>query len=175
MLHLWSYQAKETQSVLEAEGELRAKWEFVDESWQDSYLIMVEKMLSKGIDTQGSPPIWTFYVDQGIKEPTAGSARSLLSDLQIEQGQIVIELEVPKQKVLLSDYHLWCDIVGQSKSWIESYEEIEEMFNIDKFDFRDDEISIQGCLPLIDYAWVKDIRRLSIGVEVGELEWIEKI
>ncbi|MFN7116477.1 MAG: hypothetical protein ACK4TA_06725 [Saprospiraceae bacterium] len=170
-LHLWSFQAMEACEVLESSGLLRAEWYRTPVNWRPAYFWMAEKMQTKKIDLEGFAPIWAWHSCDGILHgfPTVGTARQLLSDLQINSGICVIEFEAPAHLCLLSSYNRFCELIDAFfEQEHPEQEAFQDMFMVPPLSEYD---SIQAALPMIQMDWVLDIRYLDLKADRWEYDW----
>ena len=119
-------------------------------------------MARKGISPGEDAPIWTRHsCGEPNRPPTPATARSLLSDRELEDGISVIALNVPDEVGLLSSYRVWNKFVDEylDRGAIPVCEGYKDMFNVPPISHGDD---IQACLPRIERAWVLDVRPLRL-------------
>lgn len=116
-------------------------------------------MESRGISTDGHPPIWAWRPGgKIIRSPRISTARALLSDAELLHGVEIIEFAAPDYLVLLSSYSQWCDIYFEPASNLPT-QSTPALFEVDVLNDNDD---IQACVPYIRHEWVVDIRRLEL-------------
>jgi hypothetical protein len=106
-LKLWSIQTTDVWATLQRDGLWRATRPLVSEDWPDAYRWMVKQMEAR----LGQPsvanqmPVWAWYQWSGVRRPKPDlRARGHLPP---DTAGVRIELEVPRARVLLSDFDLW--------------------------------------------------------------------
>ncbi|MFC1834203.1 DUF3841 domain-containing protein [Thermodesulfobacteriota bacterium] len=147
-----------------------AQWQCVCPIYKDPYQWMVREMVRRGISPGEDAPIWTWrYCGEPNRLPTLSTARSLLSDRELEDGISVIELNVPDGVGLLSSYRLWNKFVDEylDGGAIPAREGYKNMFNVPPITHGDD---IQACLPRIERLWVIDVRPLGLAPDDYEFD-----
>lgn len=166
-MRLWTFQARAAIKELETNGILYANWSrYTNTAWKKAYAWMAQEMTQKGIACEAYAPIWAWHsCSVWQKGPTLGDARSLLSDIELENGIQTIELECPDVLVLLSNYNAWNNILDHfiDQKPIEdiSITQIAALYDISNIQMYN---SIQATLPYLQQAWVVDIRPLKLKV-----------
>lgn len=171
ILHLWSFQSMEACEVLEKTGTLRTEWSRTPINWRPAYRWMASEMERGGILLDGFAPIWAWHSCEGVlyAPPTVGTARNLLSDLQILEGICVVEFEAPVEFCLLSSYGRFCELLDQIlENEVIDKEEFTDMFNMLPLAAYDD---IQAALPYLKMEWVMDIRYLDMKPDRWDYDW----
>lgn len=118
-MRLWTIQPKEVYDILKNNGEFICditKSSLFDEYFKRSYDWLITKMDEKNINHPIGVdyPIWAWHtMDWKHEKP------NLLEDYYGEKGEelICLELEVPDEDVLLSDFNLWHFVLNDS--WID--------------------------------------------------------
>jgi hypothetical protein len=73
---------------------------------------MWQKQQSLGYPMLDSAPVWAWHSVKKLDgKPDYDCGRSLLSDVEIEGGIVLLELEVPDYLCLLSRYDLWNELM----------------------------------------------------------------
>lgn len=156
---LRTFQLRSRIAQLEADGVLLGDWDWVSPGLRDGYRAMIAAMARLGVDTQGLPPIWSWYGDLRLFDAT-----SLLDPQhQLSAGYATVEFEAPHGLVVASDYGAWNDHLAalltggptestvvcapmsvarrpDRRSWAQSPEQV--------------------CLPYLRHEWVREIRLL---------------
>ena len=101
-------------------------------------------------------PIWGWVVKKDLK-----ITDDLLNELYNRaipkcDRMVVLELEVPKEFVLLSNFEIWNDELLFNTIFYDDYDITEEEFN--KLFEKQKGAILQVCFPFIAYAFVKSIR-----------------
>ncbi len=163
MTRLWTFQSKAILAGIEANGLHTASWETASESFRPAYRWMA-KCLGEFVNhALNAPPVWCWHSCQSIgMAPTVDTARSLLSDYDIERGMVVIELEVPPASLLASSYHEWNEFLDRTIECGSAPTEREwrSMFDVPPVKHRGDDI--QAVIPHIECDWVIASRPLVI-------------
>jgi hypothetical protein len=161
-MRLWTYQHPIIHQTLKSGKRFTCSWENIDNGsyWATSFQFMCQKMAENNIPIGENPPIWVWHSVNCIGGmPDDDCARALMSDVQLEQGIDLLQLEVPDNLVLLSNYGTWnsiLDVFYEKK--VPNEEEIEDCFTLQlkrkrgrprKY-FQD----IQACLPYIEPEWL---------------------
>jgi hypothetical protein len=163
-VRLWTFQRDIVASTL-ASGEVyRASWAHTPANWRLAYWWMAGRLAAKSpLDTNA--PIWCWHSCNGCHgaAPTVGTARKLLSDYDVEQGMVTLELLVPIDLPLLSSYYAWNTflekLVTRKRSPC-SRRKQRRMFEPPLFKHADDDI--QAVIPYIAPNWVRRISTLTI-------------
>lgn len=108
-LRLWTFQSAEIAPVLKGPGPYRASWDETPANWRIAYKWMAQQLVEATNLTNADAPIWCWHSCNGQlgAAPTVGTAAFLLSEYQLGQGMVAVELDVPKELVLLSSYYAW--------------------------------------------------------------------
>lgn len=170
-LHLWSFQSMEACEVLQKSGTLRTDWSRTPVNWRPAYRWMAAEMQQRGILLDHFAPIWAWHSCDGVLygAPTVGTARSLLSDLQIIEGVCVVEFEAPENLCLLSSYERFCALIDHFlDGYMTDQESFIDMFNVSPVQDYD---SIQAALPYLQMDWVIDIRYLDMKPDRWDYDW----
>jgi Domain of unknown function (DUF3841) len=160
-MRLWTYQHPKILETLQSGKRYTCQWEGINgEYWINSFRFMCQKMTEKGIQIGENPPIWAWHSVNRLGEmPDEDCGRALLSDDQLEQGIDLLQLEVPENLVLLSNYGPWNAIldVFYEKNDLQD-KEILDCFTVDLKPRRGRPPqyfkSIQACLPYIEPEWL---------------------
>lgn len=161
---LWTFQHIKVVEILKQEGVFRPEWDRV--AWPFArycYPWMIREMARRRIDCGDRPPVWAWHSCGGRwgGPPTLGDAVALLGGLP---EQMTIEFEAPAEIVLLSSYGEWNRLTHllTPENW--ERKRYRRLFNTQKTDLKQD--SIQACLPVVRWDWVRDVRPLlSFGME----------
>ena len=92
------------------ENALYADWSHVDELWVDPYRWLCTQMREQhiaGHPSKDVPPIWAWYQWNGAKAPRPDLRSSMMRQWGQQGRQVMLELEVPEEFVMLSDYDSW--------------------------------------------------------------------
>jgi hypothetical protein len=168
-MRVWSFQRESTAAEMQSRPRFHASWEYVESRWQPAYRWMVRAMEERGVSTGGHPPIWACQAcspDGG--PPTLETARSLLSDAELEHGVIVVELEVPASSLVLSSYGDWNAALDHTiDHGTEPPDAFRSMFDVSRRRRNDD---IQACLPYVEKDWIVATRPLDLRADDGD-DW----
>lgn len=102
-MRLWTIQTSEAYSILRRKGRLRGRWSLVWPEFKTAYRWLIEQMADRGIKLRGRPPIWAW-----VRKPDLRCAAHM------ERGRqgVRIELEVPDELVLCSDFEFWHSVLN---------------------------------------------------------------
>ena len=100
-MQLWTIEDMEFVKAALANKVLYCTWDRVDPEWAQAYLWMIQQMNERGIKCD-SPPMWAWQRwSEDSKEPV------------LVKGEFVcIELDVPDELVLLSDFNAWHGVLN---------------------------------------------------------------
>jgi hypothetical protein len=163
---LWTFQPSTVvnESILAA-PKFQVAWNRLGEfssSDLTAYRWMVIQMEARGISLDGHAPIWAWVCGgEGSRPPDLGTARSLLSDGQLEDGYSTVEFEAPDELVLPSLYSHFCDLLFSPLDEVPVDDSYESMFSITDAD-REDVNGIRATLPYIIKTWVHDVRPIAL-------------
>lgn len=161
-MKLWTFQSAEVENWLEKQSVFRAEWKFTPLIWRPSYQWMAEAMESHGIALNGFAPVWAWHsCREWRRPPTVETALMLLTDYQLLNGMVVIEMEAPDELCLLSTYSRFNDLLNEviDEGAVLYPQAYSNMFQLPVQLNGDD---IQAVLPCIDMDWVTDIRAIDI-------------
>jgi len=110
-------------------------------------------------------PIWCWQSCNGEHgaSPTVGTAKALLSEFQLDQGMISVEMDVPGGFVLLSSYYAWSRFLDRVivRRRVPVGDRIAGwMFQQPLLKHPTDDI--QAVIPYIDSTWVIGTHALRI-------------
>lgn len=150
-LRLWSIQPQEAWEILETEGVYRAKRECVESFWPEflnAYQWMIRQAEENGIHRPPSCiyPIWAWYRARGLK----GDRPDLRETGHLARGEkgVLLELEVERNRVLLSDFDLWHFVLNY---WYLAADEADETLFEAEIEARGLNFFRQKPLPDPDY------------------------
>ncbi len=174
-MRLWSYQPKTTVVTLQQGVRHTCSWQWVQgERWQAAYQLMVPQMEQCQIPIGDNAHVWAWHsVKRYGGKPDELCALMLLSELELEAGIDLIELNVPDALVLLSSYPHWNEILfailGREEPPAEA---IEKCFKVETSPRKGRPPyyypEIQACLPYIEPNWL-------VGWEVLDTEEILRL
>ena len=175
-MKLWSFQSSQAVQKLQEQRILKVSWDWYSprDPYLQPYHWMHALMLQHGIDCGPTAPLWAWHSCGGMEHPPSlGTARNLLSNLQLEAGVQILSLECPQEVVLLSMYSAWNDIVDQfidhgPKTKI-SLQLTQHLLHLPKS--LEDYEAIQATLPFINLDWVTEIRPLHLSPDDQEVNW----
>lgn len=125
-MKLWTVQAGAAVDCLLQTGTLRGDWSRVDQAWRPYYRWLIQAADSLGFrQLAPGPPVWAWHSDGGWQAPPSSDLLLLLlgREPQPEYRPHLLELEVPSEGSLLTDYALWCDLFFDvDASDLESFE-----------------------------------------------------
>ncbi len=160
-MRLWSYQHPAVLQTLQQGERYVGDWEGIyGERWQAAYRWMVRQMADRGIPIGEHAPVWAWHsVNRIGGKPDELCARALLSDVQLEEGRVVLELQVPDPLVLTSGYGPWNNILyGFLDDTMPVEQDVMDCFNVSLRSRRGRPPryfpEIQACLPWIDPVWL---------------------
>ncbi len=125
---------------------------------------MADQMESRGISLRGAAPIWAWVCGgDGTQPPTLDTARGLLSEGELIEGCVTVELDVPEQFTLVSAYSRYCDLFFEvlETKLKPTFDSHSDMFEITDEEWSDIN-GIQATLPCIRQEWIRDIRPLDL-------------
>jgi len=119
-MRLWTIQPPVRLEHLAEVGIIHGSWKHVADhfdndpslrppglwDWADAYKWMVQQMAARMSKHSGNPPIWAW--------PVKPDLRQYRWTWMPEGWYVCIEFEVPGERVLLSDFELWHDVLNCS-------------------------------------------------------------
>jgi len=121
---------------------------------------MSTQMAERGIDPGEHAPVWAWHsVNRIGGKPDDLCARALMSDVQLEQGMVLLELEAPDSLALASCYGIWNKILydffdGEASGAQDAADCFARQLHLRRgrppLYFQ----SIQACLLFIEPAWL---------------------
>lgn len=178
---LWTFQGIKVVEELKNTGILEAKWEgyWEEGSFTKAYRWMANQMSMRGINCTNAP-IWAWHSCKKYEHaPRLGDARSLLSDVAIENGIQTIEFECPAELALLSSYGWWNVMLHDNFIPKKEDPDIDEKTEMLLFETSRKKLrkydDIQATLPYLKLEWVKDIRKLNLKPNDKTFDWEEKV
>jgi hypothetical protein len=171
-MRLWTFQARAVADALVAGRSHVARWPTWDDAESRCCSWMMREHESRVGPVGEAAPIWAWHSCGKVGgPPTRGTARSLLSDLDLKLENVVIELDCPDSIPLLSSYAGWNRYFltndRPDAKTIFRYR-VEELVPGTELPDQDD---IQACLPCIDPEWVVSCRPLEIRLDLPHAEW----
>lgn len=108
-IRLWTFQQSAIVPGLRGPGTYRASWSETPANWRTAYEWMAQQFATATDCIAPDAPVWCWHSCNGRlgAAPTVGTAAFLLSEYQLGQGMVAIELTVPAEFVLLSSYNAW--------------------------------------------------------------------
>ena len=96
-VRLWTFQQAAIVPALEGPGAYRASWPETPANWRFAYEWMAQQLAEATNGTANDAPIWCWHSCNGRlgNAPTVGTAAFLLSEYQLGQGMVAVELAVP--------------------------------------------------------------------------------
>lgn len=168
-MKLWTIQTAELENLLEKNPVFVAEWKFTPVNWKPAYLWMASQMALNHIPLSGNAPIWAWHsCGEWHRGPTVAHAMSVLTDYQLLNGVILLEMEVPDEYCLLSTstgFNALIDEVIDSGDIIDPAHYV-QMFEIPLSLNGDD---IQASIPCIRKAWIQEIR--SVDIKPGKTDY----
>jgi hypothetical protein len=101
---LWSIQSAEAYEEINTTGRIVGDWNRIDDPlFAPAYRWLVQEMTNRSINLEGRPPVWAW-----AKKP------DLRQGAHLPRGTkgVRIELDVPSNQVLLSDYAGWHSVLN---------------------------------------------------------------
>ncbi len=161
-MKLWTFQSAEIENLLEKLPVFYAEWAFTPVNWRQAYEWMAVEMERNGIHLNGYAPVWGWHsCGNWYKGPTVRLAMDMLTDYQLLNGMVVLEMEVPDELCLLSTYSGFIELLDE----VIDYGEIRHAdchFNMFSLPVILDNDDIQAAIPYIRSEWVLDIRPIDI-------------
>lgn len=161
-MRLWTYQHPAILQTLQRGERHTCLWERVSGArWQQAFRWMAGQMVQRGIELGDHAPVWAWHsVNRIGGKPDMDCAHALLSDLQIEPGIVLLELEVPEHQALASCYGTWNLILDSFIDGASPEDQaVADCFSVILTPRRGRPTtyfpSIQACLPYIDASWVR--------------------
>lgn len=148
-MRLWTWQATEVARELGRGRRHTADWQRIDPAGHSAYRLMSEAMSGAGLPVDEHPPVWG-WLDEPTPATVEDRAYHVVREGDRERGLMVLVLEVPDELVFTSSYSAWCERLADPAS--------ERSLDVDP---RLGELDVQGCLPHLDPAWVRQSRRLG--------------
>ena len=121
-MRLWTFQPIGTVAKIKSEGTFRTDHTMSDPDYTEAYHWLADQMVEKGITKPEGVifPVWAWYAYEGEhKKPDM--RKPMFSGFKNSE---LIELEIPDEKVLLSDYDKWHYVLNDS--WYDDSRNIEE-------------------------------------------------
>ncbi len=173
-VRLWTFQNLQVAERLIAGSSHRADWDCTPQNFRLAYRWMADELLKIAPGLGDDAPVWCWHSCNGVRGqmPTVGTAAMLLSEYDLEQGMVVIELAVPRSLVLLSSYYAWnrfLDVTLVKKRWPRSPLRKRRLFGEPLMWHGTDDI--QAVLPSIEPQWLIRWTRLTI----ADREWEEPV
>jgi hypothetical protein len=184
-MRLWTYQHPSVLQTLERGERHVCRWDWVaGDRWQNAFRVMKQQMALRSIDTGEHAPVWAWHsVNRPGGKPDQDCAMALMSDIQLAQGIDLLELEVPDQQVLVSDYGYWNTILDGIVDGNEPAEHnIAACFDVQLAPRRGRPPhyfpSIQACLASIEPDWLSgweilDTKKIMQDKQVLMAEYLE--
>jgi hypothetical protein len=164
-VRLWTFQHAAVVPALNGPAAYRASWLETPANWRTAYKWMAQHLAEATSCTATDAPLWCWHSCNGRlgTAPTVGTAAFLLSEYQLGQGMVAVELAVPVEFVLLSSYHAWngfLDFVIVNQRLPKNHRRARRMF-ADPL-FKHDTDDIQAVIPFIKHAWVRGVTALTV-------------
>ncbi len=168
-MKLWTIQSAELENLLEKNPVFVSDWKFSPINWKPAYVWMASQMELNHIALSGNAPIWAWHsCGDWHHGPTVAHALSVLTDYQLLNGVLLLELEVPDAYCLLSTcsgFYELIDVVIAEGELVHP-EQFIGMFSLPLSLNGDD---IQAAIPCIRQDWVMDIR--SVDIKPGKSDY----
>lgn len=173
-LRLWTFQSRLIVPNLLAGQVHYGSWPHTPQNFRLGYRWMADRLRITAPEIAEHPPIWAWHSCQGVpgQQPTVGVACGLLSEYDIQQGMVVMELLVPPGMALLSSYYGWnrfLDVVITKHRLPRSRRRSRWMFEEPLLRHEHDDI--QAVIPTIDPRWIRHIEPLI----VDGRDWAEPV
>lgn len=172
VMKLWTFQSAELENLLDKYEVIHADWRLTPVNWRPAYQWMATEMERHGIALNGHAPVWAWHsCGKWYGQPTVGTARSLLTDYQLLNGIVNIELEVPDELCLLSSYGRFNELLDEVIDYgaIRHPECHYEMFSLPlEMEPNDD---VQAAIPCIRKEWIREIRPVDIKPGKDDYDW----
>lgn len=164
-VRLWTFQDAAVVPALKGPGAYRASWAETPANWRIAYEWMAKQLAESTKGAANDAPVWCWHSCNGRlgAAPTVGTAAFLLSEYQIGQGMVAVELAVPVEHVLLSSYHAWnrfLDFVIVNQRLPRNQRRARKMF-VEPM-FKHDTDDIQAVIPFIEPAWLRGVTDLTV-------------
>lgn len=113
MITLWTYQSARVLDLLQLQHWHTASWRMTGgDGWVDAFRWMASRMREFEIPIHHRPPVWAWHsIGTRGGKPTEEVGRTLLSDQQLENGILLMEIRVPRDLVVLSWYGAWNQVL----------------------------------------------------------------
>jgi hypothetical protein len=165
---LWTFQSVRSVAELESKGIIEASWDRYAKTYDflKAYRWMARQMAIKKTSCNNNAPVWAWHsCGKYEAAPKLVDARSLLSDVELENGIQTIEFECPAEVVLLSNYGVWNMMLHEIFPDMDETDidekVVNELFETSRRKYRQYDI-IQAVLPYLKMEWVKEIRELNL-------------
>jgi len=171
VMKLWTFQSAELENLLDKVEVVYAEWQLTPVNWRPAYVWMAAEMERHGIELNGHAPVWAWHsCSKWFAPPTVGTAMSLLTDYQLLNGMVTIEMEVPDELCLLSSYARFNELLDEVIDFgtIRHPEAHYEMFSL-PLELDMDEI--QAVIPCINKDWILEIRPIDIKPGKDDYDW----
>lgn len=171
-MRLWTFQFPNVLRILRRDGAYRPRWsqvQWVGEAWVLAYHWMVDEMIERRLLRHRIAPIWAWYRAPDDMPPGQSSADSLFGP--IDREVVRLELNVPEQFVLISDYGAWDDVTSLAFDSLKARQKLivpesirAKVFATNDLPKRSDleYVELQACLPELRWRHVVGIRRFGI-------------
>jgi hypothetical protein len=182
-MHLMTLQGRSVLAAIYRYGVYRAPWPPKPDDWRLSYQWMARQMARRGVPTHGKAPVWCWARDAKFGgPPNHGTARMLLSDIAIEAGIWVIDLDVPDRFCVRSHYGRWNLIMDHFYDHGTPPPSDLGIFDVPRsraprFRWQRERIDEpdQVCVPLIAHGWVVRVLPLPFRLRNVERRWHQPI
>ncbi len=161
-MKLWTFQSDEIENLLEKQPVFFADWKFTPVNWRPAYRWMANEMERNGIPLSGHAPVWAWHsCAQWHKGPTVGTAMNQLTDYQLLNGMVIIEMNAPDELCLLSSYGGFIELLDE----VIDYGEIKHAdchFDMFSLPLELNHNDIQAAIPFVQRDWIIEIRPIDI-------------
>ena len=165
-MRLWTFQPIKIWNLIQDTGAYRcdpSKGSMIEPEFQEKYRWLCGKMTERiGSPPEGVElPVWAWYMQKGKhKKPDLRGERWVCGPSDVDYT--CIELEIPDNQALLSDFDLWHSVLN---NWLISYTE-EEDNEIHKYY---DTLSGDEQLEYMDKNWER-----IFDISFFENDWIHR-
>ena len=125
-----------------------------DEKFINAYNWLIEQMKTKiGCPKNSKYPIWAWYKLDASQENMIEKIKHFFGCSPISESSAIIELEIPDEDVVLTDYNLWHDVLNDR--WInpgeneKQWDELYDWFHTLPYDVRE-ELKLRSWQEVFD-------------------------
>jgi hypothetical protein len=119
-VELWTIADEALVDVVLTTGRASPSWSRVQEGWQPAYRWLLRRMHAHGVqdadESMSAPPFWAWHsCGRWQRAPDRETIDSLLgNEPQNRKGLVMVSWRVPANRLLLTRYGAWCEVLYRS-------------------------------------------------------------